>query len=166
MRRRRIFVTSLLCGVVQSLSAGEYQSVLLCSGHSSDRTTGAPVTVELTIVPAERTDRPLWVGEVPDYLSGPLTLGVGLGAVTWDDGAFGVRRDRALQLTQPGDDKGRYAPIEMPLVVLGFRASPSGSIPLLVQVEVHRDGLPFKAWLPGHSELLAGECVERPQPSG
>ena len=80
--------------------------------------------------------------------------------MSWDDGVLGVRRDRALQLTQPTKKKPAYGAVDVPLVVIGFRRSPSGGIPLMVQVEVHKEGMPFRAWLPGRSRLLSGHCKE------
>ena len=166
MRRRQAGLAALLLCVVDSSPASVFEAVLHCSGRATDWTTGLPVTADLTVVPAARTDRPLWVGGAPNYDAEPLTLGVGVSIVTWSDGVLGVRRDRALQLTQPGSDRTGYAPIQMPLVILGFRQAPSGSIPLLLQIEVHQEGIPFRAWLPGRPELLTGFCdVNREAPS-
>jgi hypothetical protein len=137
-------------------AASAYDAILYCEGQSTNWMTGTPVTAKIAIVPAERTDRSLWAGDLDD--TEPLANGVGLGLVEWDDGVLGVRRDRAVQLTQPTNDSTLYDPIDMPLVILGFRASPTGSIPLVVRVEVHKRGIPFRAWRPGREELLTGGC--------
>jgi hypothetical protein len=160
MNNRQVCSTMLLLFAAHSSVASVYDSVLHCSGRSTNWMTGSPATTNLTIVPAQQTNRPLWLGAVPGYDTVPLTLGVGLGSVIWDDGVLGVRRDRALQLTQPGSDPNSYSPVEVPLVILGFRRSPTGGIPLVLQIEVHKDGIPFSAWLPGRSELLTGSCEE------
>ncbi len=156
MNLRRMVLALLTLSATNANAASAYDTILYCEGQSTNWMTGAPVTAKIAIVPAERTDRSLWAGYLDD--TEPLANGVGLGFLEWDDGVLGVRRDRAVQLTQPTNDSTLYDPIDMPLVVLGFRASPSGSIPLVVHVEVHKRGIPFRAWLPGRDELLTGGC--------
>lgn len=156
MNLKRMVLAMLVLSATNANAASVYDTILYCEGQSTNWMTGIPVTAKIAIVPAERTDRSLWAGDPHD--SEPLALGVGLGLVEWDDGVLGVRRDRAVQLTQPTNDSTLYDPIDMPLLILGFRASPTGSIPLVVQVEVHKRGIPFKAWLPGRDELLTGGC--------
>lgn len=156
MNLQRLVLATLMLSLTHISAANVYDTILYCEGQLTNWMTGAPVTARLVIVPAERTDRSLWAGDPHD--TEPLALGVGLGLVEWDDGVLGVRRDRAVQLTQPTDDSTLYDPIDMPLLILGFRPSPTGSIPLIVQVEVHKRGIPFKAWLPGREELLSGNC--------
>lgn len=156
MTLQPIVFAMLVLSATNTNATSAYDTILYCEGQSTNWMTGTPVTSKIAIIPAERTDRSLWASDPNN--DEPLALGVGLGLVEWDDGVLGVRRDRAVQLTQPTNDSTLYDPIDMPLLILGFRASPTGSIPLVVQVEVHQPGIPFKAWLPGRDELLTGNC--------
>ncbi len=157
-RLRCLFLMASLACAVQLRAATHYQTVLECSGLQVDPATGQQSTAKMVILPASSTDQALWLGAAEHAESVPLALGAGMGVVIWDDGVFGVRRDRALQLTQPTRDRPAYGAVEMPLVIIGFRRSPSGSIPLIVQVEVHQPGIPFRAWLPGRDALFTGNC--------
>ena len=158
---RRLAWMLAVAGLASSARGGDYRSVLECAARSPSWATGAPVEVRLTVVPAARTDQALRLGGARGGAGEPLSLGAGMGVLVWDDGVLGPRRDRAVQLTQPTDRRPARGEPRMPLVILGFRAAPSGSIPLLLHVDVHAPGKPFRAWLPGREALVEGGCRVR-----
>ena len=160
-RRRAVVALAAGAAFVACATAGEYRSTLECTARSLSWRTGEPVEIRITLVPAASTRQPLWLGGARVGVDQPITLGAGLGEMIWDDGVLGPRRDRAVQLTQPTDREPAAGELRMPLVVLGFRGAPSGSIPVLLHVDVHAPGLPFRAWLPGRDALVSGGCRAR-----